>query len=82
MDRRVEEKGRSEAWEEGGSEADKTEEERKEGRSKAGRRKEGRVGPSNQVRHWSSRLTSQRYKSGRKLEGHLYGHKIYECIFY
>ena len=63
-------------------EADKTKEERKEGEIEARRRKEKRVGPSNQARHSSSSLTSKRYKSGRKCEGHLYGHKMHEYILY
>ena len=63
-------------------EADKTKEERKEGEIEARRRKEKRVGPSNQARHSSSSLTSKRYKSRRKYQGHLHGHIMYECISY
>ena len=74
--------GGREAGEEGGSEADRTKEKRKEGEIEARRRKEERVGPSNQARHSSSSLTSKRYKSGRKCEGHLYGHKMHEYILY
>ena len=76
------EEGGSEAGEEGGSEVDRAKDESKEGRSESGRRKEERVGPSNQARHSSSSLTSKRYKSGRKCEGHLYGHKMHEYILY
>ena len=35
------------------------------------------AGPS-----YTSSLTSKRYKSGRKYEGHLYGHRIVERILY
>ena len=31
---------------------------------------------------WSSSLISKRYKSGRRCEGHFYGHKRYDCILY
>ena len=41
-------------------------------------KKKNQAGPS-----LTSSLTSKRYKSGRKYEGHhLYGHKIVECILY
>ena len=83
MDGRAEEKeGESEAGQKEVRQERKEEARQDEGGkegSEAGRGKPERVGPSNQ-RHSSASLTSKRQKSGRRYEGHLHGHRMYEYI--